>query len=112
MMGGHIATLEKKPNGECTLETDYKGELSDIYNATPGKTNLEKLAAMGQAPLGWCNADDVELYYFGCKAILCSDSLQRDGSVLALLVSCNNTYADDTWYSQTDAVSSVIVLDK
>ncbi len=42
MNGGHLATLDK----------DYNGELRDIYNAAEGKTNLQKLAAMGQAPLG------------------------------------------------------------
>jgi hypothetical protein len=42
MNGGHLATLDK----------DYNGELRDIYSAAEGKTNLEKLAAMGQAPLG------------------------------------------------------------
>ena len=42
MNAGHIATLDE----------DYNGELRDIYNAAPGQTNLQKLAAMGQAPLG------------------------------------------------------------
>ncbi len=42
MNGGHLATLDE----------DHNGELSDIYNAAPGNTNLQKLAAMGQAPLG------------------------------------------------------------
>jgi hypothetical protein len=42
MNGGHLATLDK----------DYNGELRDIYNAAEGKTKLQKLAAMGQVPLG------------------------------------------------------------
>jgi hypothetical protein len=42
MIHGHLATLDKNHNGQ----------LFDIYKAAEGKTNLEKLAAMGQAPLG------------------------------------------------------------
>lgn len=74
MNGGHLATLDK----------DYNGELRDIYNAAEGKTNLQKLAAMGQAPLGWRNADDAKVYDLGDWAGLGSGSLFGDGGVRAL----------------------------
>jgi hypothetical protein len=74
MNGGHLATLNK----------DYNGELRDIYNAAEGKTNLQKLAAMGQAPLGWRLADDAEVYNLGYWARLGSGSLDGDGDVRAL----------------------------
>lgn len=75
MNGGHLATLDK----------DYNGELRDIYNAAEGKTNLQKLAAMGQAPLGWRSAGDARVYDFGSWAGLGSGSLLGDGDVRALL---------------------------
>mgnify|MGYP006920692000 FL=1 len=74
MNGGHLATLDK----------DYNGELRDIYNAAEGKTNLQKLAAMGQAPLGWRGADDAKVYDLGDWAGLGSGSLDGDGYVRAL----------------------------
>ena len=69
MNGGHLATLDE----------NYNGELSDIYNAAGGKTNLQKLAAMGQVPLGWYSPDDAEVCSFGIWASLGSGSL--DGNV-------------------------------
>lgn len=52
MNGGHIATLD----------SDFNGELRDIYNAAKGKTNLEKLANIGQAPFGSRHTAG-EIYY-------------------------------------------------
>jgi hypothetical protein len=75
MNGGHLATLDK----------DYNGELRDIYNAAEGKTNLQKLAAMGQAPLGWRDADGAEVYKLGSWARLGSGLLLGGGLVRALV---------------------------
>lgn len=102
MNGGHLATLDK----------DYNGELRDIYNAAEGKTNLQKLAAMGQAPLGWRYADGAVVYYLGLWAGLGSGSLYGDGSVRALGAHRDKAGAVDDCYCQGNAVSSVVVLDK
>jgi len=88
MNGGHLATLDK----------DYNGELRDIYNAAEGKTNLQKLAAMGQAPLGWRNANDAEVYSLGYWAGLGSGSLDGDGLVRALDALRDEADADYGWY--------------
>ena len=102
MNGGHLATLDK----------DYNGELRDIYNAAEGKTNLQKLAAMGQAPLGWRSADVAKVFLLGSWARLGSGSLDGGGLVRTLSARRGKTDADNDWYWQWSAVSSVVVLDK
>lgn len=88
MNGGHLATLDK----------DYNGELRDIYNAADGKTNLQKLAAMGQAPLGWRSADDAKVYSLGSWAKLGSGSLLGDGGFRTLDAHRGKARADGYWY--------------
>jgi hypothetical protein len=102
MNGGHLATLDK----------DYNGELRDIYNAAEGKTNLQKLAAMGQAPLGWRDANDAKVWHLGGWAKLGSGSLNGDGFVRALDARRDEAFADDNVYWRRYAVSSIVVLDK
>jgi hypothetical protein len=102
MNGGHLATLDK----------DYNGELRDIYNAAEGKTNLQKLATMGQAPLGWLDAGYTEVFSLGHWAGLSSGSLNGDGNVRTLYAHRDETVAQDDWYFQCSAVSGVVVLDK
>jgi hypothetical protein len=102
MNGGHLATLDK----------DYNGELSDIYKAAEGKTNLEKLAAMGQAPLGWRSAYGAKVFLLGNWALLGSGSLYGDGDVRSLNARRDKAGAGSGWCCQRDAVSSVVVLDK
>ncbi len=102
MNGGHLATLDK----------DYNGELRDIHNAAEGKTNLQKLAAMGQAPLGWRDADDAKVYGLGIWAKLGSGSLDGGGDVRALGARRGRAGAGYGWYCQRTAVSSVVALDK
>ncbi len=100
MNGGHLA--------------NYKGELRDIYNAAEGKTNPEKLAAMGQALLGWRNAHDATIYCLGLWAELGSGSLYGYDDVRALLVRRHvvGTNAGGHFNWQRNAFSSVVVLDK
>ncbi len=102
MNGGHLATLDK----------DHNGELRDIYNAAEGETNLQKLAAMGQAPLGWRSASVARVYDLGDWAGLGSGSLYGDGGVRALDAHRDEAGADNGWYWRRGAVSSVVVLDK
>lgn len=84
--GGHLATIE-----------GYNGELRDIYNAAKGETNLQKLAAMGQAPLGCRRARDAGVYYLGHWARLGSGSL-CDYCVRALAVHPDDTHAYNDWF--------------
>lgn len=64
-MGGSIPTLDR----------DYCwGMLKDIFDASNGTTNLERLASMGQAPFGLRNPDDACIYNLGIKAIIVADS--------------------------------------
>jgi hypothetical protein len=67
---------------------------------------------MGQAPLGWRDADDAEVYDFGYWALLGSGSLYGDGDVRALNAHRDETDADDNWYWQRGAGSGVVVLDR
>lgn len=101
MSGGHLATLDE----------DYNGELRDIYNAAEGKTNLEKLARMGQAPLGFRYADDAKVCYLGYWAGLGSSSLDAGGYVRGLGAHRGEA-KNDRWFWHWTAVSSVVVLDK
>lgn len=72
MIQGHLATLDKNHNGQ----------LFDIYKAAEGKTNLEKLAAMGQAPLGWRSSGVARgCHCLGEYAALGSGSLYSHGGV-------------------------------
>ena len=102
MNGGHLATLDK----------DYNGELRDIYDAAKGNTNLQKLAAMGQAPLGWRNADDEKVYDLGYWVGWGSGSLDSVGNVRSLDAQPGMAGAGDSWFWQWDAIGSVVVLDK
>lgn len=102
MLGGHLATLD---NG-------FNGELADIYKAAPGKTILQKLAAMGQAPLGWRLADVAKVYSLGHWALLGSGSLNGDGTVRALHAHRDKAFADLERLWQGFAVSSVVVMNK
>ena len=102
MNGGHLATLED----------DHKGELRDIYNATKGENNLERLASMGQAPLGYRCDDFAEECRLGRWAILGSGSLDADGNVRTLNALRNEGIVYNNCYCQMDSASGVVVLDK
>lgn len=102
MNGGHLATLDE----------DNNGEFHDIYIKAKGKTNLQKLAAMGQAPLGWYSPLDASVCNLGHWARLGSGSLYDDGNVRTLLAHRDRTGADYNWSSQFTADSGVVVLYK
>ncbi len=101
MNGGHLATLDKK----------YSGELSAIHKLAEGKINLQKLAAMGQAPLGWYSFRDDKVYFLGNCAHLGSTSL-GDGDVRTLIAHRNDVHVNDGWDWRVNSVSSVVVLDE
>lgn len=101
--GGHLATLDN----------EYQGELRNIWDATEGKgtTNLERLATIGQAPLGWRDADDARVYNLGDWSFLASGSLDAGDDVRSLYMHRrSDVFKDCQW--QWAAVSSVVVLDK
>ena len=102
MNAGHIATLDE----------DYNGELRDIYNAAPGQTNLQKLAAMGQAPLGWRDPYYAKVVVFGNWVSLASGSLNGDGDVLALGSNRDMTFTEEVLYWQSAGDSSVVIINK
>lgn len=67
------------------LNKNYRGELLDMYDATykivPGIYNIERLAAMGQAPFGRCSMSDGEVSYLGYCTLLGSGSIDDDGHI-------------------------------
>lgn len=102
MYGGHLANLDE----------DYDGELRDIYDIASGKTNLEKLAAMGQAPLGWRDVDDAEIYDLGLWVALGSGSFDIDSDgIRGFGVDRDEDMGEDIYWLE-EAISSVVVLDK
>ncbi len=98
--GGHLAHLDD----------GYNGELSDIYNATLGKTRFQKLAIMGQAPLGWRDAGDAKVYGLGDWVLLGSGSLDAFGYVRGLNARRRRVGVGNYWDWQGTAMSSVVVL--
>ena len=105
-LGGRLATLTSYGNGNS------KGELQEIYNEAKGETNLKKLAAMGQAPLGWVYPCKKEIHNFGVLVKLGSDSLSNDGNVITLYVHCDTKESYSSWSGQNSAVSSVVIINK
>ncbi len=102
MNRGHLAILDE----------EYNGELRNIYDATTGPTNLQKLAKMGQAPFGWRNADDGGVYELGDWASIASGLLGANGNVRALHAPLRWPVVANDWFWQSKAVGAVVVLNK
>jgi hypothetical protein len=98
--GGHLAMLD----------SNFNGEFRDIYNEAKGKTNLEKLASIGQAPFGSRHAAG-EIYYWLDYAFLGSDSLDGDGHVRTLYIHTVTMDILNGSFWQRDPINSVVVLD-
>lgn len=112
MNGGHIATLDQ----------DYNGELDDICKAAGGKTNIQKLAAIGQAPLGF-RSSNTEVYNLGSVADLGADpvdddnirmlSALRDNYMIQRNIARDGKMATGSgWHLKNNSASSIVVLDK
>lgn len=105
MLWGRLATLDRK----------YWGELSDIYHVAPWRTSLQKLAAIGQAPLGWYDVDLGDVFGLGFLAVLGSESIDPEAidenSIRALEVFIDQLAPYAEAHLQIHAVSSVVVFD-
>ena len=102
MNGGRFTTLDKY----------YSGELRDIYNAAEGKTGIEKLASIGQAPFGWRGAQIGAVFGLGKSAMLASSSFNDDGSIRGLDVDIDGTVYNDDLRLKINAYNIFVVLDK